>query len=635
MRKSLLLSFCFVPIGLFGQDKTVRLETVSVTSNRLLQQNNETGRSITVLEGKLFEKLPVRSLDELLKYIPGVEIQSRGPLGAQSDIIIRGGTYQQVLVLLDGVKMNDPLTGHFNGNIPVAPYEIARIEVLRGAAAAPYGAEAVGGVIHILTKTFQNLSDSNSTHGQVKLSGGQYQLFTTDAGLSIKTPKVQALVGLLSNHTQGQLLRSQNRGFLHSNTLGASLSTKLRNNWRLSIRSSMDYRDFAAQNFYTSFLSETATEKVSLFWHQVQLRQDKKHGGQQWDFVYKNTLDQYLYNASSTANVNHSEYSLLQYLRHHSINRQFQYSAGAQASVRGLRSNDRGNHQTAQVAAFSSLVYHVKNLNASASLRAEYDQNYGFALLPQMSAAYYFKGVNFRAMAGKALRSADFTERYNNYNKSYVKAGSIGNPNLTAEHSWSYELGASGSITKYVTWSTSLFMRTQNQLIDWVNTPYIDMPRKTNLDTGSTYALAQNVKDVKTKGLELILSAHAFKQGYHSLWAQTGITLLNSSSSDPKPSYYIIAHAKFLFQGSIIYQYRSWQCSINGVYKERNPIVSSSNVSPISSSYFLVNAMLSYQYRKHWSAHVQCNNVGNIYYADLLGAKMPNRWLSLGFGYSF
>jgi vitamin B12 transporter len=77
-----------------------------------------------------------------------------GPMGTQSDFVLRGGTFQQVLVVLDGLRLNDPITGHFSSYVPITPGEIERIEVLKGASSAIYGSDAVGGVIHIITKTF-------------------------------------------------------------------------------------------------------------------------------------------------------------------------------------------------------------------------------------------------------------------------------------------------------------------------------------------------------------------------------------------------------------------------------------------------------------------------------------------------
>lgn len=121
----------------------------------------ESGRNIFSLKGEDFSSFAVHSLDELLRYLPGIEIQQRGPQGVQSDIVIRGGTFQQVLVIIDGVKLNDPLTGHFNMYLPIQTSEIDRIEILKGSASAIWGSEAVGGVVNIITKTFSGNAKKN------------------------------------------------------------------------------------------------------------------------------------------------------------------------------------------------------------------------------------------------------------------------------------------------------------------------------------------------------------------------------------------------------------------------------------------------------------------------------------------
>lgn len=141
------------------------LDSVVVTANLIPQKRNETGKSVIIIAGNDLEKLPVSSLDELLKYLPGIEIQQRGINGTQSDIIIRGGTFQQVLVIIDGVRVNEPLTGHFNGYIPLHPEDIYKIEITKGAAASMYGSDAIGGVIHIITRKKTNAQKN-------KISGG-------------------------------------------------------------------------------------------------------------------------------------------------------------------------------------------------------------------------------------------------------------------------------------------------------------------------------------------------------------------------------------------------------------------------------------------------------------------------------
>ncbi len=631
-----ILSFCFlVSANIAAAQSSVDLNPVSVTSTRLSQKANETGRNITVLDGKMFQQLPVHSLDELLKYVPGVEVQSRGPMGAQSDIVLRGGTYQQVLVLLDGLKINDPTTGHFSSYIPVAPTEIDRIEILRGPAAATYGAEAVGGVINVITKTFNRYTDSSSIHGLVKASAGEYNYFGSDAGVSVTGKKANGSIGVLSNNTSGQLLRGDNRGYLHNHTISGSVAFKLPKNWQLSLRSSFDSRDFAAQNFYTTFASDTATEKVTSIWNQVQLKKQSVHGSQQFDAVYKTSTDNYLFNEVSVANENKSNYVLVQYINNHKFSESVSTSAGAQFSERAIRSNDRGDHNTGQAALFGTMLYSKMNWRVGASLRGDYDGNYGFALLPQANVSYIFPNVTLRANVGRAVRSADFTERYNNYNKSLVKSGSIGNPDLTAEKSWSYEAGATARLGNYFKLSATAFYRNQNDVIDWTTTKYADMPRQNNLDVAGTYALAKNIKEVKTKGVEVELTFQKMITAHHNLYVNVGATFMSSASNDSIPSFYIIAHAKTLVQGTLMYSYRKISLSLNALYKERNVLLAKGINAEITSSYFLMNARLGFQFNKHWSVFASCNNIGDITYSDLLGSKMPQRWLTGGASFAF
>ena len=149
-----LMSLALLAPGQPLSGDSLQLDPVTVTAGLRPAQSSRTGRNIQVMKGDMFTQLPVNNIDELLRYIPGVEVQSRGPMGTQADISIRGGTFQQVLVILDGMRLNDPNTGHFSAYIPIAPAEIERIEVLKGPASAIYGTEAVGSVIHIITKSF-------------------------------------------------------------------------------------------------------------------------------------------------------------------------------------------------------------------------------------------------------------------------------------------------------------------------------------------------------------------------------------------------------------------------------------------------------------------------------------------------
>ena len=613
----------------------VELNPVTITASKAPQKTNETGRNITVIDGRLMQQLPVHAIDELLKYIPGVEVQARGPMGAQADIVLRGGTFQQVLVLLDGIKLNDPISGHLSSYIPITPFEIDRIEILRGPAATVYGAEAVGGVINIVTKNFSRFDKKNELKGAAALALGEFDLHKTSAGIRKTGEKINFSAGVLNNSTKGQFLRGENRGFANNQTYTMSGVLPLKNNWQLAARTSYDRRDFAAQNFYTNLVSDTATEKVNTWWNQLQLKQQKEKYTNQFDVVFKRTRDQYLFNPSSIANDNRSGNLMVQYLRTQKIGRLMNLSAGTNLGRRSITSNDRGNHTTHHAAIFGSLLYSKSHWRLSPSLRLEQDENFGLAFLPQFNSSYQLNNITFRATAGRAIRSADFTERFNNFNKPSVKSGSIGNPDLQAEKSWSYEAGADISVADNFKASVTGFYRNQNNVIDYVTTPYVDMPRKDNLVTGSVYALAKNLKKVKTRGIEMELVYQRLLAEKQSLYFNAGLTILSSKSNDATPSYYIISHAHSLLQGTLIYNYGKFGLSANMLYKSRGALAATAINADISTSYFLLNGQCTYTVAAYAKLFIAVNNITDKKYSDLLGSIMPERWTTAGFNFTF
>ena len=134
-------------VYLTAQEDSIQIEEVSITATRIPMESYKTGRSVEIITAEHIAKQPATSVDELLRNIVGLNINSRNGFGVQADIGIRGSTFSQVLVLVDNVRFNDPLTAHFNNNIPVALADIDHIEVIKGPAGASYGSDAVGGLI--------------------------------------------------------------------------------------------------------------------------------------------------------------------------------------------------------------------------------------------------------------------------------------------------------------------------------------------------------------------------------------------------------------------------------------------------------------------------------------------------------
>lgn len=609
------------------------LDPVTVTATMNPAKISQTGRNLVVIKGERFAQLPVHSIDELLRYLPGIELQARGPFGSQSDITVRGGTFQQVLVIVDGLRVNDPNTGHFSTYIPIAPGEIDRIEILKGASSAVYGADAVGGVVHIITKTFATKIPAKQLQAVAQATGGEYNFFGANAGLFASSGKTSIGGGLLINNTDGQRQRGL-RGFVKATTVSASVSRQLGERWQLSLRGAYDRRRFAAQNFYTSSVADTAQETVSTLWNGLQLVRQGASSLLRLQVGYKHLRDSFAFNSRTPTNQNKTQTWQALVTAEQKLGGKTSVVPGLQFVSKKITSNDRGNHTVRQAAAFFILNQQIgERFSASPAARFEWNERAGWEAVPQINLSYRLPSVQLRGSAGKTIRDADFTERFNNYNKTVVSAGQrLGNPDLEAERSFSYEAGADWFAARNLKVSATYFQRRHKKLIDYVSTPAAVIPRNANLVPSATYAFAKNIAAVNTTGYEADLQYTKKWNHEADVWATLGLVWLNSRSSNAAPSLYVSSHAKFAANFSLQGRYKKLSLSANGLYKARQAQKASvPAIVPVSSDYFLLNAKAEATvWKNNLSIFAEVDNVFDRRYADLLGAVMPGRWFMAG-----
>lgn len=398
------------------------------------------------------------------------------------------------------------------------------------------------------------------------------------------------------------------------------------------MRYAYDSRKFAAQNFYTTFISDTAEEKVTTSWNQLGLSYTGNTHRLNLNVGYKNLEDEFKFNSIATANKSVSKLLQLLLTDEWRINERTALTSGVQLLSKRIQSNDRGNHTVNQAAAFAVLNQQLgKKFFISPALRMEWNERSGWELIPQANLSYRTNKLQLRASGGKTIRDADFTERFNNYNRPFVSSGRIGNPDLDPELSFSYEAGADYFLQTCLKISGTFFQRYHTNLIDYVPTPYADMPRKVNLSPAGTYALAKNISEVTTTGFETEFQFSKQLQNQQKLWATLGLTWLSSKSSSATPSFYISSHAKFLSTFTVLYSTRKFSVSVNGLYKKRQEQTATVNIAKVSPDYFVLNAKLeTVLIKKLLSAFIQADNVFDVNYADLLGSQMPGRWLMGG-----
>lgn len=638
---ALSLLFALFSFTLLGAQGLAEIDTVFVRTTRIPLKPAETGRNITVIEGQELQKMAFTSLDGLFRHIPGLEVQSRNAFGAQGDITMRGSTFTQVLVLVDGMKLNDPLTAHFNSYIPVTPAEIERIEVLRGAASALYGADAVGGVINIITKGQRETpEEASELSGQVNY--GQHRLVNAQQGFSVRKGRFYAGGGFSMNQSDGEyipekvleegMLEGYNN-FFNLKTFGLSLGYQLNDSWRLLARSSYDDRHFSARYFYTASPLDKSVETTRNWWNQLSLSNTGPNHRTDFRLAYRNGTDRYTFSPDfPSTNLHTTQFWNLNINHLQIVNDKLSLNFGGQADRRAIESTDRGNHSDWHYGLYAMGVFRpARALNLTGSLRLDQDENYGLEFTPQLNASYLLGPLTFRVSAGRSIRAADYTERYVSYNLPNLSPGrNLGNPALEAERSWSQEIGLDYRPLPNWQLKSTAFFRQSSNLIDYVLANEADIANKQNLQPGADYFYATNIANVRTQGVEIEswLSKPLGEKGRLS-WS-LGYTYLNTSNQEGVASVYISSHARHLVSTNFILESGRLELALNGLYKQRLERLATAINARLDADYQAWNARLGFRLTPQFGLNLQAHNLFDADFEDILGAPMPGRWVMGG-----
>ena len=193
------------------QENLYELEEVEVTSSRAPLTLGQSARLVTVLDREAIATASAQSVNDLLKLAAGVDVRQRGPIGAQTDISVRGGTNEQITILLNGININDPQTGHNTADFPVDISDIERIEVLEGPAGRVYGTSSLVGAINIVTRK------ADKTSADVHLEAGSFG-YVSGGG------RVNHLHGKLNNQLSASYTRSDGYSRSQAGSLNSDLN---------------------------------------------------------------------------------------------------------------------------------------------------------------------------------------------------------------------------------------------------------------------------------------------------------------------------------------------------------------------------------------------------------------------------
>jgi len=222
--------------------REMMLDEVSVTGSRAPLTKSQAARMVTVLDRQQIAQAPVQSINDLLKYAVGVDVRQRGAIGAQTDVSIRGGNYEQITILLNGVNICDPQTGHNAFDFPVDISDIVRIEVLEGPAGRVYGTSSLVGAINIVTKTAlpSTLHAEGGSYGYAQVGGR--------VALNGKTSH-----SLSASYTRSDGYSRNKAGRLNADYKGGKAFYQGQyedDDVRLNWHAGMSVRDFGSNTFY-------------------------------------------------------------------------------------------------------------------------------------------------------------------------------------------------------------------------------------------------------------------------------------------------------------------------------------------------------------------------------------------------
>lgn len=149
---------------------TVYLSEISVLASRVPIVWHKQARMVTTINSKAVQSTPSQSINDVLKYSASVDVRQRGPIGAQTDVGIRGGSSEQSAVLLNGINISDPQTSHNSFDLPLTMMQIDGIDILEGPSGKITGSSSLMGAINIRTR----ISDENKLFANVETGSYGY-----------------------------------------------------------------------------------------------------------------------------------------------------------------------------------------------------------------------------------------------------------------------------------------------------------------------------------------------------------------------------------------------------------------------------------------------------------------------------
>jgi vitamin B12 transporter len=579
------------------------VDDVVVTASRLPVTELRTPRSVTVIGRDGIEASPASSVADLLKTVLGLDVRSRGPFGVQSDVGIRGGTFEQTLILVDGVGVNDAQTGHHSLDVALSVDDIERIEVVRGASSRVHGRDAFGGVINIVTRSL------NQTGLNVSATSGQYGYagFSASGGI---VGNGHALRGSASiQRSDGH--RSGAEFDVRTATLGTSHQV---GRSTIDLSSGLSRKEFGAYAFYsakypdeweatdTYYVSARSESPVGVTLLSTSLSW-RRHDD---DFIL-NRLDPGFYRNLHTTDALAARFQLdvpwtIGWI-----------SLGGEIGDDAIESASLGNHQRRRVGVFAEQNVRLgSRMESSFGASVFHHTYFGWTTSPgvDVSVDVTDNSVAYASVA-RAYRVPTFTDLY------YVSPANVGNAALDPESGWTLEAGWRRH-TSRVHVEFGVFRRYGSNLIDWARA-----------DSTQPWT-AQNTTDVVTDGFDARTEYRPDETTLLGIVTRIGVSYAYLRTDNlSKDSKYGSDHLRHQLIGSVEH---ILPFGVTASWSAREEVRRERGADNLVANY-VVDVRLRRQFGA-FSTFIEGTNLLDDEYVDAGFAPQPGRWLRMGVAYT-
>lgn len=600
---------------------TTKIQEVIVSENRLQIPFTKQNRNIQIIDRKQIDALPARSVNELLSHIAGVDLRQRGPAGVQADVSVDGGTFEQVLILVNGMKVLDPQTGHNSLNLPIPTDAIERIEIIRGPAARIYGINSLTGAINIVTRTPQQSGVSANAY-----TGSSFHRDTEDSGNLFNNRGIQ-LGGQFARDKQNHSLYGS-----HESGNGYRYNTAFQNNKiyyqgavktnetdELSLMGGYVSSDFGANGFYAApgdvESQEIVQTVLAAIGYKAKLT-DKFTLAPRVSYRYGYDDYRYFRHDLSRARSQHHSHTVNSEVNGTLTTAFGDFGLGLEMRNEQIRSTNIGDHDRNNYGLYTEFkTEQINNLLLNVGAYLNYNSDYGWQIFPGIDLGYLLnENWKFVAHTGTGQRIPSFTDLYLNQ-----LPGNIGNPLLLSENAWHAEGGLKYTGNKLFA-HAGYFYRNMNDFIDWVRIP-------DPVDPADNPWQPQNFQRNRTHGLTASGNYRFFDPSEsRGLMVGLSYTFLSPHFEDSFNAGYLSKYAIESLRHQLVanINYTAGQFSATAAARFNERIT--------YKSYFVGDARLAYKLNPV-DIYADIQNIFDVTYIEAGAVPMPGRWFSLGVRY--